>query len=560
MWGTNAKDEKVLIALGLRAADNVVDLFVFPFDTTSEEFYNLMLNEWRENHEVSFPEGYTHIVRPLTAADSLLPDDLRVERGDVIQRAQTEWHFVVLSYKLYETFRQDLEAVREKINSAKQYSNHYWEEMKGHWEKVQKHIFDKTLLREHGQQLREMTNDLFTALKDMRKRMDSEADQVSREVATKFHERLEAIEEKIKAGAGLQPLFNDLKQIQQEFSKANLSRGDRNKLWKRIDAAFKSAKERKFGDGKAGGRDHSASDRLGRRLEGLLSAIDKMEKSIKRDEKDRHFQDDRIANTEGQLEAQIRMAKLKMIEERMTSKQEKLAEMLKTKAELEQRIEREKKFQEEQQKQQAVKEQIKEAKEAVKQKIADEMAQQTDQADEESLRKAAEAIAAQQAGKGKKKESVMDAIGETVGESLEDLGDTLGAVTQVVAGKIGEAFKDLKAETKEAIEKMDQRSEDLADKARSFAKETGHDISDKAGEFKEDVEKLGEKMKSFVEHAKEGAEEKAEDVGEGLAKLGDKVKAFVREVKEEIDEALDELAGTEEEKKDAGEEKPSDPT
>ena len=47
MWGSNDKDQKVLIALGLRAADNVVDIFTFPFESTTEEFYNLMLNEWR---------------------------------------------------------------------------------------------------------------------------------------------------------------------------------------------------------------------------------------------------------------------------------------------------------------------------------------------------------------------------------------------------------------------------------------------------------------------------------------------------------------------------------
>ena len=540
MWGTNAKDEKVLVALALRAADNVVDLFVFPFDATSEEFYNLMLNEWRENHEVSFPEGYTHIERPLTAADSLLPDDIRVDRGDVIQRAQTEWHFIVLSHKLYETFRQDIEAIGERIKGAGKYSNQRWEEMKTTWERVQKHIFDKTLLREHGQQLRDMTNETFTYLKNMRKETDSEAERASREVADQFNARLDAIEEKIKNGAGLQPLFNDLKQLQQEFGKANLARGDRNKLWKRIDNAFKAAKERKGGD-RAGGRDSSTMDRISRRLEGLLSAIDKMEKSIKRDDKDRHFQDDRIANTEGQLEAQIRMAKLKMIEERMTSKQEKLDEMLKTKAELEQRIEREKKFLEEQRRQQEAKEKLKEAKEAVKQKIAEDIQQHTEHVDEEALRKAAEAIAAQQAGKGKRKESLLGAIGETLGESLEDLGDTLGAVTTVVAGKIGEAFQELKEDAAETADDIAKGASTAGHKVKDFVKEAREEVSEKAEDVGEGLAAATDKAKHVFQDLKEGAAEKAEDVGEGLAAMTDKIKHFVAEVKEELSEKADDI-------------------
>jgi hypothetical protein len=108
--------------------------------------------------------------------------------------------------------------------------------------------------------------------------------------------------------------------MQQEFKDAQLSRGDRAKIWKRIDIAFKAVKEKKFGEKST--RDTSALDRLNRRYEGLMSAIDKMQKSIHRDDKDKSFQDDRIANTEGQLEAQIRMAKIKMIDERINSKNE----------------------------------------------------------------------------------------------------------------------------------------------------------------------------------------------------------------------------------------------
>jgi hypothetical protein len=284
----------------------------------------------------------------------------------------------------------------------------------------------------------------------MRKQMDSEVDKVSHEFAEKFSARLDEVEAKIKSGLGLQPLFNDLKRLQQEFKEAQLSRGDRAKIWKRIDLAFKIVKEKKFGD--KGVRDTTALDRLNRRYQGLLSAIQKMEQSIRRDEKDKIFQDDRIANTEGQLEAQIRMAKLKMIDERLISKHEKLAEMEKTKVELEQRLAREKKFIEDQQQQQALKEELKEAKETVKQKIAETILTLADQADTEALEKAAEAIAeekAQKKQKSKPKETLLDAIGETLGESLTDMGDSIGAIASVVTDKIEEAFKEMTKEKEE---------------------------------------------------------------------------------------------------------------
>jgi hypothetical protein len=313
-----------------------------------------------------------------------------------------------------------LQEVQDKIQNADNYSANLWEEMKALWEKVQKHIFDKTLMRDHGHQLREMTNSIFSQLKNRRKELDSELDRLSSEWAEKFSEKLEAIEEKVKSGLGLQPLFNDLKRLQQEFKEADLTRGDRSKLWKRIDAAFKAVKEKRFGE--RGNRDSSAMDRLSRRYEGLLAAIDKMQKSIRRDNKDKSIEDERIANTDGQLEAQIRMAKLKMIDERINSKNEKLAEMEKTKAELEERIAREKKFQEEQKKNQIRKEELKEAKEVVKQKIAEEIQAQSENIDSDAVEKAAEAIAKDKPAKGRKKKSESSSNGESsfVADAIEE--------------------------------------------------------------------------------------------------------------------------------------------
>jgi len=530
MWGTNEKDQKVLIALALRAEDNVVDIYTFPFETTTEEFYNLMLNEWRESHEVPFTEGFTHIIRPLTASDTLLPPELKVDRSDILQRAQTEWHFLVLSNKLYQTFHNELLEIKEKLHGADNYKNQLWEEMKESWEKIQKYIFDKTLMREHGQQLREMTNDIFTQLKNMRKNMDTEVDRVSREFADKFNTKLDEVEAKINSGLGLQPLFNDLKKLQQEFKDAELSRGDRAKIWKRIDLAFKAVKDKKFGEKST--KDTSSLDRLSRRYDGLMSAIDKMEKSIRRDDKDKHFQDDRIANTEGQLEAQLRMAKLKMIDERLNSKNEKLAEMQKTKTELLDRINREKKFLEEQKKHQAMKEELKEAKENVKQKIADTIHAQADTLDADALNKAAEAIAEEKARKAKPKakESLLDAITQTLGESLTDMGDSIGAVASVIGDKIEDTFKDMKEGAKEK-----------ADKAGDFVQDLRKDAGEKADDVKEGAEHIAEKVKEKAHQAAQAVKDKADKAGDSISDMSDEAKEKLTDLKDDAKEKAEEF-------------------
>ncbi len=539
MWGNNEKEQKVLIAISLKAEDNIVDVYTFPFESCSEEFYNLMLNEWREAHEVPFPEGYTHLERPLTASDSLLPDNLKVDRPDIIQRAQSEWHFLVLSNKLYHSFLSELEDIKDKIKGSDSYKNQLWEEMKESWEKIQKNIFDKTLLREHGQQLRDMTNDIFSQLKNMRRDMDSEIDRISHEFADKFNTKLDEVEQKIKSGLGLQPLFNDLKRLQQEFKDANLSRNDRAKIWKRIDLAFKQVKEKKFGDKSS--KDTSALDRLNRRYEGLLSAIEKMDKSIKRDDKDKSFQDDRIANTEGQLEAQIRMAKLKMIDERINSKNEKLAEMLKTKTELEERIAREKRFIEEQKKHQTFKVELNEAKENVKQKIAENIHANADQQDADALEKAADAIAEGKTKKSKSqsKESVIDAIGDTLGESLGHVGDDLGAIASVVADKIEATMKDLNVQAKAKMEDIKEKINSL-DKSK---KEDGEDVQ--ANTIAEDGDP--KKKDNLFDTIGDKIKDASEDLGSAASGMMDKIEdavkdIHVKEVAHNLKKTLDETA------------------
>lgn len=332
IWGTNAENEKVLIALELQAEANKIVLYTFPEAIVTEDFSNKMMAEWRTGATLPFPEGYNTLERELSVTDSLLPDDLKVDRPDLIQRAQTEWHFSVLSAKLHKAYEQELEEFREKIRALTAYDNNLWDSLRGFWDKVQEQSRERNLYREHADSLRDNINGLFDDMKKMRTRVQDEFSTASQKVFEDFNTGLADIEKRIEAGGSkLNSVFEDLKQMQRRYRDARMSNEHRNKLWERLDGAFKAAKERKFGPSANEG---SLVERQERRIEGLNEAMKRMEESIRRDEEELTFQRKKVAGTEGQLEAQIRSAKIKMVEERMISKKEKLQEMTRTRDEV----------------------------------------------------------------------------------------------------------------------------------------------------------------------------------------------------------------------------------
>ena len=335
LWGTNAQDERVLIAMQLRAADNKVEIWTFPEAITTPEFAQQMLNEWRNSTaQLEFPEGGTHVVKELTVAESILPEDLKAERADLVQRAQSEWNFIVLSTKLHESYKSELAGIQDKINQLTDYSGEAWDSLKGFWDKVQEQLRDRNLFREHADVLRDGTNNLFDQLKKMRTSMSNEFEENSKSLFSQFNAVLDEIEKKVEQGIQRFPdIFEDLKKTQSQFRDKKLKREHSNDIWNRIDSLFKTVKEKKFGTNAI--NDGSAGERLARRYEGLIGAMDKMQDSIDRDKDELDFQTKRVNNSTGQLEAQIRQAKIEMIVERVKSKQEKLDEMLATKSEVE---------------------------------------------------------------------------------------------------------------------------------------------------------------------------------------------------------------------------------
>ena len=510
LMGTDAEDKKVLVAMQLMVDDNKVKIWTFPEALATPEFEDQLMTDWRSDKEVAFPEGHTLIEKELSVTDNLLPDDIKTDRTDLVMRAQTEWHFVVLSTKMSSMFQSELADLTDKVKDLSKYDSAVWNDLKNFWGKVQVQLKERNLFREHADTIKDGTNRLFDEMKTLRKVMDEEFKSTSKEVADTILGSIKAVEDKVDTGGRLNVLFEDLKNIQRQFKDAKLSREDRSTIWERLDAAFKVVKEKRFGPQAT--NDSNPTDRVSRRLNGLKGAIEKMEKSIQRDRDDLEFQNRRIDRADNQLEAQIRVAKIRMIEERIRSKDEKLKDMLTTEEQLKKKVESIKARAE---KEEAAAKKVAEKKEAIAKEVEASKAKMAGEA--EKLEAAAEKIKEAKPKKGgaKKKEETpatatkaaagaavaaaaatvaakevtketpaepevlaatetasekeapaaedaMEAVATMASEAVEDVVDTLKAIASVVGGQIEEAVVTLKKDIQEAVEEVEKKASEKA--------------------------------------------------------------------------------------------------
>ena len=437
-WGKNENSEKLLLALELLAEEGKVNVISFPEALVSEEFNQTLTKDWRDGKTVDFPEGFTSNLVELTVTGSILPAGITAEKMDLVTRAQAEWNFSILSSRLFRSYQSELNEFKDKVERALHFDKNMWDELKSFWDRVQEQARDKSLFREHSEHLRQETNELFGKLKDLRGKLDEEFDRTSKTIYEDIVAKLGDIENKVREGIRLQPLFDELKDIQKKIREVKLNRDHRNKIWDKLDATFKVLKEKRFGPETAD--DNNPLVRIQKRYEGLMAAIDKMESSVGRDVEELNFQNGKVNSSFGQLEAQIRQAKVAMIEERVRSKKEKLTEMYATKTELDRKMEQ----LQEKEKRKADEMLKEDAKKAAQEKIANEIAA---------------ANAAREKVKGEK-ESLFDAATSILGDSITDMVDTVKAVAEVVEDRIEDKIDEIKEIWKDKKEEESAKEEE----------------------------------------------------------------------------------------------------
>lgn len=453
-WCKNANNEKFLLALELIPESNMVKCMQFKDEDITDSLLEELNSKWKNHEEIELPQH--ELKETELKVDTIIPEGLTPERESDISVKVNEWNFIVLSSKLYQSYKSELDELKDRIDRTSQFDKGIWENLKNFWSKVQEQLREKNLFREHGNMLKEVTNELFSKLKELRTKMDKEFNLESGKNKQDIYEELDLIDTKIKDGKRLQSVFDELKKIQQRLKNLKLNKEDRSKVWERIDKAFKEVKEKKFGStGQNGGA--SAIERLDKRYKGLIEAIKKMENSINRDKSDLEYQNKRNKNFVNQLEAQINIAKIAMIEERIRSKSEKLEEMNKTRVDLEKK----RTFLESQELKKAEEDKVNKAKEEIKDRIASQIEEKND---DPKLQKLADTIK-----EGTKK---LKNLAEKAEDKLEDLADKVEDKLEAVAEKAEEKKDKLEDAVEDLAEKAVDKAKDLAVKVKSGIEDT----------------------------------------------------------------------------------------
>ena len=337
IWATNEKNERVLVALKLDTAQFKVFMYQFGEKEINATFSEKLLQNWVQGEDVEFPEGTVEKELDLSD-DSLLPENIKVEgKTGAIRQLQNEWSYQLLTSKLWESFNFELDEIKTKAREIKDYSQDLFDQCKSYWERALEYRKEKDLNQDRLDFIKEEINNVFDHLKFLRQNAAKERDELTEKFKAEFSESLAKIGKMLDTNnVHFKSLMEDLKTMQAQLKEANLRRDIKNNLYDEVQKYFELIKEKRnhvLGGG------NSMNSHRNKRLEGLQGAMDKIQKSLDMDKRDLEYNLKRLENSGvSKLEMQLREAKLKMIKDRVSSKEEKIIDIKNTYAQVEKEI------------------------------------------------------------------------------------------------------------------------------------------------------------------------------------------------------------------------------
>ncbi|MFN9321800.1 MAG: hypothetical protein ACK58Q_14560, partial [Chitinophagales bacterium] len=272
--------------------------------------------------EVQFPETITTENRSFTE-ESLLPDNIKIEgKSGAIRQLQNEWSYLLLNAKLFEQFNAQLEDIKIKAAELKGFSSELFDEAKEFWEKVLEYKKEREISQEKLAYFKEEINGVCVHLNKLKESLLKEKDAASEKIREEFSVTLASIDARLEEhGVHFKTIMEELKVLQTKLRGEDIKRDIKNILFDDIQARYDKIKVRR--EEVLGGVNNS-------RIDGLTQALERTQKSLNMDVRDLDFNTKKLNSVDSKLELQLREAKIKVLKDRISSKEEKVADIQKT--------------------------------------------------------------------------------------------------------------------------------------------------------------------------------------------------------------------------------------
>ncbi|MCX6199911.1 MAG: hypothetical protein NTY88_11940 [Bacteroidetes bacterium] len=320
--GVTADDKEVLLAYELREEEFKVNLYIIPKKSLKGDALQLLEKNWVEGEAFEFPKGTKEVAPKLQGEESILPSDIRSEESGKIRTKQNEWAYTLLTAKLWESYLLELEELKKKATELTQYDRQLFDDAKSFWERVLEHRKERDISQESLDKIKDDVNSVFEKLKTFRKTENAEFEATSAKLRDEVIAKLEALRGRVNEKANFKALQEEHKTIQNESRKNRYSKSDDALVRKNLDSLFQYINEQ---------RNLFFNDLNANRIKGLNEVIDKMESSLNRDKKDLEYMNQKLtSNKISSLEMQLIKVKQNMLNETMSSKEEKLKDIRST--------------------------------------------------------------------------------------------------------------------------------------------------------------------------------------------------------------------------------------
>ena len=317
----NQKDEPILVALELNVNNMNIEVRYFPTSTIKEDEIEDFIKKFGTGEELSFPESTTLENRSFTE-ESLLPNNIKIEgKSGAIRQLQNEWSYLLLNAKLFEQFNAQLEDIKIKAAELKGFSSELFDEAKEFWEKVLEYKKEREISQEKLAYFKEEINGVFDHLKKLKESLLKEKDAASEKIRTEFFEIFTSIDARLEEqGVRFNTIMEELKALQTRLRGEDIKRDIKNILFDDIQVRYDRIKVRR--EEVLGGANNS-------RIDGLTQALERTQKSLNMDVRDLDFNTKKLDSVDSKLELQLREAKIKVLKDRIASKEEKVADIQK---------------------------------------------------------------------------------------------------------------------------------------------------------------------------------------------------------------------------------------